>query len=129
MGLSDEQIRLRAELKARANKLRATYAPRPPWWRPFARRRWNRWMAGVEQRAIERMRAEIGADPDACQYFTRYCSDDDVPGECTATTTLELVDGAANPPIRVCEDHAATIAARFPTLGGCERFAPILRSV
>lgn len=69
--------------------------------------------------------------PDACEYFTRYCSDGDAPGECTATPTLELVDGAANPPIRVCGDHAATIAARFPTLGGRDRFAaiPILRSV
>jgi hypothetical protein len=67
--------------------------------------------------------------PDACEYFTRYSSADDPPGECTAATTLELVDGDVSPRIRVCGDHAATIVARFPILGGRERFKTILRSV
>jgi Lar family restriction alleviation protein len=51
MGLSDEHIRLRGEVAARAAGLRAAYGARPSWWRPLARRRWDRCMAGVEQRA------------------------------------------------------------------------------
>lgn len=64
MGLSDEQLELRAQLKARVDRLRATYGARPPWWRLFARRRWDRWMAGVEQRVIDRMRSELAAAAD-----------------------------------------------------------------
>lgn len=80
----------------------------------------------VRVRFDDRISLTCGPDdltPDACEYFTRYCSHDDVPGECTAKPTMELLDGAANPPIRVCGDHAATIAARFPTLVGRWRFA------
>lgn len=59
MGLSDEQLQLRAEVHARADKLRAEHGARPPWWRLLARRRWDRWMAGVEERAIRQMQAEL----------------------------------------------------------------------
>lgn len=61
MGLSDEQLELRAQLKAQVDRLRATYGARPPWWRPFARRRWNRNTAGAEQRVLDRMRSELAA--------------------------------------------------------------------
>lgn len=49
------------DMQQRVAKLRATYGARPAWWRPFARRRWDRWMAGVEQRVLERMREELEA--------------------------------------------------------------------
>ena len=59
MGLDDETVRLRGELRRRADALRAEHGPQPPWWRPLARRRWLRWMAGVEQQALETMRHEL----------------------------------------------------------------------
>lgn len=68
MGLSDEQIRLRFEITVRAAKLRAAHGTRPPWWRPLARRRWDRWMAGVEQRAIATIRTETEGEVLACPF-------------------------------------------------------------
>lgn len=62
--------------------------------------------------------------PERCEYFTRY-GDEGVPVECGADATLELVDQQTSPRIRVCGDHAAMIVARFPSLGGRERFAKI----
>lgn len=59
-----------------------------------------------------------------CEYFTRY-GNDRVPGECRADATLELADNGIVPPIGVCNDHAATIVERFPSLGGRERFRKI----
>lgn len=46
MGLDDESIRLREWLKQNIpSGEQITGMPRPPWWRPFARRRWDRTVA------------------------------------------------------------------------------------
>lgn len=59
MGLDDETIALRDGLLARVETMRRKYGARPPWWRPFKRRMWIRWMTGVEERAIEAMKLEL----------------------------------------------------------------------
>lgn len=38
-------------LTRKANALRERYGARPPWWRPFRRRRWDKWLADVEAHA------------------------------------------------------------------------------
>ena len=59
MGLDDESIRLRAELERRVAVAIEEHGPRPPWWRPAARRAWDRWRAGLEVRCVEAMRAAL----------------------------------------------------------------------
>jgi hypothetical protein len=61
MGLDDESRRLLAEIRTRVDRIRATYGARPPWWRLLARRRWDREVAGAEQRVLDRMRSELAA--------------------------------------------------------------------
>lgn len=61
MGLDGVSIALRQELQQRVQRLQVEHGMqhghRPPWWRPLARRRWDRLLAGCEARAIASMRA------------------------------------------------------------------------
>lgn len=58
MGLDDESLALHAEIRERAEVMRRDLGPRPPWWRPFARRRFHRRIEGVEARVLQAMLEE-----------------------------------------------------------------------